>query len=146
MKACCKITATRPQTMECLHPADVGAIIDRPRATNSRPYGFYRTFFAFCNMPCLFSHSAIGSQCRIRGLVTFHLPKPNPFCETFHQRFKRGPLLCVQRTVALVQQHGQGLLRGNPLNLVLLSPFQDADSLQGKSNTFLVFSYSFIVK
>ena len=34
-----------------LHPADVGAVIDRPRATNSRPYGFYRTFFVFCNRP-----------------------------------------------------------------------------------------------
>ena len=25
---------------ECLHPADVGALTERPRATNGRPYGF----------------------------------------------------------------------------------------------------------
>ena len=29
--------------------ADVGADIIRPRATNSRPYEFYRRFFVFCN-------------------------------------------------------------------------------------------------
>ena len=42
---------TSPYT---LYPADVGAVIDRPRATNSRPYGFYRTFFVFCNSPDIF--------------------------------------------------------------------------------------------
>ena len=35
----------------CLHPADVGAAIGRPRATNRRPYGFYYGFSVFCNTP-----------------------------------------------------------------------------------------------
>jgi hypothetical protein len=46
--------ATRPKTIQCLHPADVGAAIGRPRATNSRPYIFYKIFSAFCNTPLLF--------------------------------------------------------------------------------------------
>ena len=43
--------ATAPKTIEILHPQDVGAVIDRPRATNRRPYGFYRQIFAFCSSP-----------------------------------------------------------------------------------------------
>ena len=39
------------KTHKYLHPADVGADMIRPRATNSRPYGFYCSFFAFCNKP-----------------------------------------------------------------------------------------------
>ena len=34
-----------------LHLVDVGAVIDRPRAINNRPYGFYREFFVFRNGP-----------------------------------------------------------------------------------------------
>ena len=34
--------ATAPKLLENLHPADVGAAIGRPRATNRRPYGFER--------------------------------------------------------------------------------------------------------
>ena len=49
--ACCKMLATRPKTIQCLHPADVGAAIGRLRATNSRPFKFYKTFSAFCNTP-----------------------------------------------------------------------------------------------
>ena len=30
-----------------LRPADVGAVIDRPRATNSRPYGAISVVYAF---------------------------------------------------------------------------------------------------
>ena len=41
--------ATRPKTMDCLHPADVGAVIDRPRATDSRPYKILTNAFVFCN-------------------------------------------------------------------------------------------------
>ena len=33
-----------------LHPADVGAVIDRPRATISRPYKFYRYTSEFFDM------------------------------------------------------------------------------------------------
>ena len=36
-----------------LHPADVGAVIDRPRAIDNRPYGFYRKMILFCNRPFL---------------------------------------------------------------------------------------------
>ena len=50
-RACYKMLATRPKTMQCLHPADVGAANGRPRATNRRPYIFYKTFSAFCNTP-----------------------------------------------------------------------------------------------
>ena len=32
-----------------LHPADVGALVERPRAIDNRPYGFYRRFCVFCN-------------------------------------------------------------------------------------------------
>ncbi len=35
----------------CLHPADVGADIIRPRATDSRPYKSFCYFFDFCNSP-----------------------------------------------------------------------------------------------
>ena len=34
-----------------LHPADVGAVSDRPRAINNRPYEFYCRFCVFCNTP-----------------------------------------------------------------------------------------------
>ena len=34
---------------KCLHPADVGAVRDRPRAINNRPYEFYCRFCVFCN-------------------------------------------------------------------------------------------------
>jgi len=37
----------------CLHLVDVGAVIDRPRAIDNRPYGFYRGFCAFYNAPLL---------------------------------------------------------------------------------------------
>ena len=43
--------ATASKTMEILHPQDVGAAIGRPRATNRRPYEFYRKIFVFCNSP-----------------------------------------------------------------------------------------------
>ena len=36
---------------KCLHPADVGAVSDRPRAINNRPYEFYCRFCVFCNTP-----------------------------------------------------------------------------------------------
>ena len=39
---------------KCLHLVDVGAVIDRPRAINNRPYGFYRGFFVFRNAPYAF--------------------------------------------------------------------------------------------
>ena len=31
----------------CLHLVDVGAVIDRPRAIDNRPYGFYRKVSCF---------------------------------------------------------------------------------------------------
>ena len=36
---------------ECLHPADVGAHTERPRAINNRSYGFYHSISVFCNRP-----------------------------------------------------------------------------------------------
>ena len=33
----------------CLHPADVGAVIDRLRAIDNRPYGFCRKNSLFCD-------------------------------------------------------------------------------------------------
>ena len=36
---------------KCLHPADVGAVSDRPRAIKNRPYEFYCRFCVFCNTP-----------------------------------------------------------------------------------------------
>ena len=32
---------------KCLHSVDVGAVIDRPRAINNRPYEFYRSISIF---------------------------------------------------------------------------------------------------
>ena len=32
-----------------LHPKNVGAVIDRPRAIGKRPYGFYCRKYVFCN-------------------------------------------------------------------------------------------------
>ena len=40
-----------PKTMEMLHPVDVGAASGRLRATNRRPYEFFRYVFEFCNRP-----------------------------------------------------------------------------------------------
>ena len=37
--------ATRPETYECLHHADIGADKTDARATKRRPYGSYRSFF-----------------------------------------------------------------------------------------------------
>ena len=50
-RACCKIKQHALESWYCLHPADVGAVIDRPRAINNRPYEFYRGFYAFCDKP-----------------------------------------------------------------------------------------------
>ena len=36
-----------------LRPVDVGALIERPRAIDNRPYEFYRYIFEFCNTPFL---------------------------------------------------------------------------------------------
>ena len=58
--ACCKMLATRSKTIQCLHPADAGTAIGRLRATNSRPYIFYKTFSAFCNTPLLLLMSKNG--------------------------------------------------------------------------------------
>ena len=44
-RACCKMMQQALKRLKCLHPADVGAVIDRPRATNGRPYGFDRYIF-----------------------------------------------------------------------------------------------------
>ena len=38
--ACCKIKQHARTMRKCLHPADVGAVRDRPRAIDNRPYGF----------------------------------------------------------------------------------------------------------
>ena len=39
---------------KCLHPADVGAVSDRPRAINNRPYEFYCRFCVFYNTPIFY--------------------------------------------------------------------------------------------
>ena len=39
-RACCKMLQHAFKLWECLHPADVGALTERPRTTNGRPYGF----------------------------------------------------------------------------------------------------------
>ena len=39
---------------KCLYFVDVGADSIRPRAIDNRPYGFYRRFCVFCNMPLFF--------------------------------------------------------------------------------------------
>ena len=38
----------------CLRSMDVGALIERPRAINNRPYQFYRYIIEFCNRPFCF--------------------------------------------------------------------------------------------
>ena len=37
----------------CLRPVDVGALIERPRAIDNRPYKIYHIIFDFCNRPFL---------------------------------------------------------------------------------------------
>ena len=39
---------------KCLHPADVGAVSDRPRAINNRPKELNCRFCVFCNTPFTF--------------------------------------------------------------------------------------------
>ncbi len=51
--------ATRPLLCKYLRPADVGADSIRPRATNSRPYKFYRTVVVFCNTPFYVSNKEL---------------------------------------------------------------------------------------
>ena len=39
-----------------IRSAGVGAVSDRPRAINNRPYGFYCSIFAFYNMHLLYNN------------------------------------------------------------------------------------------
>ena len=50
---CCKIMQQPLKLWKCLYSADVGALIERPRAVDNRPYEFYRYIFDFCNSPFL---------------------------------------------------------------------------------------------
>ena len=46
---------------KCLHPTDVRAVSDRPRAINNRPYEFYCRFCVFCNTPfCVWNGKTVG--------------------------------------------------------------------------------------
>ena len=54
----------------CLHPADVGAVNDRPRAIDNRPYGFYRKITLFCNRPMFDRiHGALNSA--VKGCTMY---------------------------------------------------------------------------
>ena len=47
---------------KCLHPADVGAVSDRPRAIHNRPYEFYCRFCVFCNTPFPYTYCWVNTS------------------------------------------------------------------------------------
>ena len=48
-RGCCKMLQQPLKIWDGLHPADVGAVNDRPLAITNRPYKFYCRFCVFCN-------------------------------------------------------------------------------------------------
>ena len=51
--------ATLPFAVKCPYSVDVGAVTDRPRAIDSRPYECYRKYCVFCNAPLECAHNRI---------------------------------------------------------------------------------------
>ena len=74
----------------------------------------------------------MGHFRRGRVHVALHLPKGRFFCQLPHQFRKADVFFRIQRTVALVEQHGQGFFRRNDFYPVFPAPGQNADALQGQ--------------